>query len=154
MEWKRFYHPLSLRNISAYTAPMKLSRLLSIAALVLASTVAMLAHHSFDAEYDRNKPITLKGTVTKVEFMNPHIWIYLDVKDEKGVVSNWQVEGGAPNALRRLGWNQDSVQKGAELTVEGTMSKDGSKTVNARNVTLAATGKRLFAGSSEGDKGK
>ncbi len=133
---------------------MKLSRILAIAALVLSSTVAVLAHHSFDAEYDRNKPITLKGTVTKVEFMNPHIWIYLDVKDEKGATSNWQIEGGAPNSLRRLGWNQDSVQKGAELTVEGTMSKDGSKTVNARSVTLAASGKRLFAGSSEGDKGK
>lgn len=133
---------------------MKLSRILAIAALVLSSTVAVLAHHSFDAEYDRNKPITLKGTVTKVEFMNPHIWIYLDVKDEKGATANWQIEGGAPNSLRRLGWNQDSVQKGAELTVEGTMSKDGSKTVNARSVTLAASGRRLFAGSSEGDKGK
>ena len=133
---------------------MKLSRILSIAALVLSSTVAVLAHHSFDAEYDRNKPITLKGTVTKIEFMNPHIWIYLDVKDEKGATANWQIEGGAPNSLRRLGWNQDSVQKGEQLTVEGTMSKDGSKTVNARSVTLASSGKRLFAGSSEGDKGK
>jgi hypothetical protein len=130
---------------------MKLSRLFSIAALVVSSTVGMLAHHSFDAEYDRNKPVNIKGTVTKVEFMNPHIWIYMDVKDEQGVVSNWQVEGGAPNALRRLGWNQDSVQKGAELAVEGTLAKNGSKTVNARTVTLAATGRRLFAGSSEGD---
>ena len=130
---------------------MKLSRLFSIAALVAASTVAMLAHHSFDAEYDRNKPVTLKGTVTKVEFMNPHIWVYMDVKDEQGVVSNWQVEGGAPNSLRRLGWNQDSVQKGAEIQVEGTLAKNGSKTVNARTVTLSATGRRLFAGSSEGD---
>lgn len=130
---------------------MKLSRILSIAALVLSSTVAVLAHHSFAAEYDGNKPITLKGTVTKVEFMNPHIWIYMDVKDDKGASQSWQIEGGAPNALRRLGWNADSVQKGEQLTVEGTMSKDGSRTVNARNVTIASSGRRLFAGSSEGD---
>lgn len=130
---------------------MQIRRLLSIAALVSASTVAMLAHHSFDAEYDRNKPVTIKGTVTKVEFMNPHIWIYMDVKDEKGATANWQIEGGAPNALRRLGWNADSVKKGEELTIEGTLAKDGSKTVNARNVTIASTGRKLFAGSSEGD---
>lgn len=129
---------------------MKLNRILPLGALLLSSAVAMLAHHSFDAEFDRNKPITLKGTVTKVEFMNPHMWIYMDVKDEKGVVTPWQIEGGAPNALRRNGWSSSSVQKGAMITVEGTMSKDGSKTVNARTVATA-DGKRLFAGSSEGD---
>ena len=126
---------------------MKLTRLLPLAVLAISSAVA---HHSFDAEFDRNKPITLKGTVTKVEFMNPHMWIYMDVKDEKGVVTAWQIEGGAPNALRRNGWSANSVQKGAEITVDGTMSKDGSKTVNARTVSTA-DGKRLFAGSSEGD---
>jgi hypothetical protein len=78
------------------------------------------------------------------------MWIYMDVKDEKGVVTAWQVEGGAPNALRRNGWSANSVQKGAMITVDGTMSKDGSKTVNARTVSTA-DGKRLFAGSSEGD---
>ncbi|MEO5925058.1 MAG: DUF6152 family protein [Bryobacteraceae bacterium] len=129
---------------------MKLNRILPLAALLLSSTVATFAHHSFDAEFDRNKPITLKGTVSKVEFMNPHMWIYMDVKDEKGVVTAWQIEGGAPNALRRNGWSANSVQKGALITVEGTMSKDGSKTVNARTVATA-DGKRLFAGSSEGD---
>jgi hypothetical protein len=129
---------------------VKLNRILPLAALLLSSSVAVLAHHSFDAEFDRNKPITLKGTVSKVEFMNPHMWIYMDVKDEKGVVTAWQIEGGAPNALRRNGWSSNSVQKGAMITVEGTMSKDGSKTVNARTVATA-DGKRLFAGSSEGD---
>lgn len=129
---------------------MKLNRILPLAALLLSSAVATLAHHSFDAEFDRNKPITLKGTVTKVEFMNPHMWIYMDVKDEKGVVTAWQIEGGAPNSLRRNGWTVNSVQKGESITVDGTMSKDGSKTVNARSI-VAANGKRLFAGSSEGD---
>jgi hypothetical protein len=85
-----------------------------------------------------------------VEFMNPHIWVYMDVKDEKGVVAAWQIEGGAPNAARRNGWSANSVAKGATITVDGTLAKDGSKTVNARTVTTA-DGKRLFAGSSEGD---
>ena len=129
---------------------MKINRILPLAALLLSGTVATFAHHSFDAEFDRTKPITLKGTVSKVEFMNPHMWIYMDVKDEKGVVTAWQVEGGAPNALRRNGWSSNSVQKGAMITVEGTLSKDGSKTVNARTVATA-DGKKLFAGSSEGD---
>ncbi|MEO8097679.1 MAG: DUF6152 family protein [Acidobacteriota bacterium] len=95
--------------------------------------------------------ITLKGTVTKVEFMNPHVWIYMDVKDDNGAVGKWQIEGGAPNGVRRNGWSKDSVKEGELLTVDGTMSKDGLNTVNARSVVVAATGKRLFAGSSEGD---
>ena len=130
---------------------MKLRGLVWTAVLLLGSTVALLAHHSFDAEFDRNKPIQLKGTVTKMEWMNPHIWLYVDVKDEKGVVSKWQVEGGAPNSLRRNGWNKDSVKEGEGVTVDGTRAKDGSNTVNARSVVNAA-GKRLFAGSSEGNK--
>jgi hypothetical protein len=129
---------------------MKLSRIMLAAALLLSAAAAALAHHSFDAEYDRNKPITLKGTVAKVEWMNPHIWIYLNVKDDKGATTQWQVEGGAPNSLRRFGWNKDSIKEGEALTVEGSMSKDGSKTVNARSV-VGSSGKRLLAGSSEGD---
>jgi hypothetical protein len=129
---------------------MKIKGLALTAALFLSSAIAALAHHSFDAEYDRNKPITLKGKVTKMEWMNPHIWIYLDVTDEKGATSKWQVEGGAPNSLRRNGWSRDSVKEGEALTVEGSRAKDGSNTINARSVTNA-TGKRLFAGSSEGD---
>ncbi|MEP7355517.1 MAG: DUF6152 family protein [Acidobacteriota bacterium] len=128
---------------------MKLTRMLPIMALLLSGAAALLAHHSFDAEYDRSKPISLKGTVTKVEFMNPHIWIYMNVTDDKGVTA-WQVEGGAPNSLRRNGWSKDSVKQGETITVDGSMSKDGSKTVNATSV-LAADGHRLFAGSSGGD---
>jgi len=130
---------------------MIISRILLSAVLLLSAGAAALAHHSFDAEYDRNKPITLNGTVAKVEFMNPHIWIYLNVKDDKGASTQWQIEGGAPNSLRRFGWTKDSVKEGEAITVEGSMSKDGSKTVNARSVVLVSTGKRLFAGSSEGD---
>ena len=129
---------------------MKTKSLVLTSALLLASSMIALAHHSFDAEYDRNKPITLKGTVAKMEWMNPHIWIYMDVKDDKGATQRWQIEGGAPNSLRRNGWNRESVKEGEQLTVEGSLAKDGSKTVNARSVVSAA-GKKLFAGSSEGD---
>jgi hypothetical protein len=123
--------------------------------IVLAAAIAVLpgtsliAHHSFDAEFDRAKPITLKGSVTKVEWGNPHIWIFIDVKDDKGTVSNWGVEGGAPNALFREGWRKDSVKLGDTLTVEGNMAKDGSLRANANRVTLP-DGRRVFAGSSGG----
>jgi hypothetical protein len=123
--------------------------------VVLAAVVAVLlgkpviAHHSFDAEFDRTKPVTLTGSVTKVEWGNPHIWIFIDVKDEKGAVSNWGVEGGAPNALFREGWRKDSVKLGDVLTVEGSKAKDGSLRANANRVTLP-DGRRVFAGSSGG----
>ena len=129
---------------------MKTKGLVLTSALLLASSVAALAHHSFDAEYDRTKTITLKGKVAKMEWMNPHIWIYMDVADDKGGNQRWQIEGGAPNSLRRNGWNRESVKEGEILTVEGSLAKDGSKTVNARAVTNEA-GKKMFAGSSEGD---
>ena len=129
---------------------MKTKGLVLTTALLLACSVAALAHHSFDAEYDRTKPISLKGKVAKMEWMNPHIWIYMDVTDEKGATQRWQVEGGAPNSLRRNGWNRDSVKEGETLSIEGSLAKDGSKTVNARSVMNAA-GKRMFAGSSDGE---
>ena len=128
---------------------MKTKGLALTAALLLSSAVAALAHHSFDAEYDRTKPITLKGKVTKMEWMNPHIWIYLDVADEKGAVTKWQVEGGAPNSLRRNGWNRDSIKDGEMLTIEGSMAKDGSKTVNGRTIKFG-DGREILAGSSNG----
>ena len=109
----------------------------------------MIGHHSFDAEFDRNKPVTLKGSVTRVDWGNPHIWVFMDVKDETGKVSNWGVEGGAPNALFRNGWRKDSLKVGDIVTVEGFQGRDGSQRANANRVTLP-DGRRVFAGSSVG----
>jgi hypothetical protein len=117
------------------------------AALLLASVPAM-AHHSFAAEYDATKSVTLQGTVTKVEWMNPHIWVYLDAKDDSGATAKWQCEGGAPNALTRQGWTRTSLKTGDQVTVEGFRSKDGSTTCNARTVK-GADGKKYFAGSND-----
>jgi DNA/RNA endonuclease YhcR with UshA esterase domain len=105
------------------------------------------AHHAFAAEFDANKPVTLKGSVTKVEWMNPHIWVYLDVKDDKGTLEHWQCEGGAPNTLTRNGWSKDSLKFGDQITVDGLLAKDGSKTCNARAVKLP-DGRSVLAGSS------
>ena len=115
---------------------------------LLLCTVPMLAHHSFAAEYDSSKPVTLTGTVTKVEWMNPHARFYIDVKDDKGEMVNWELELGSPNGLMRQGWTRNSLKKGDTVTVAGSLAKDGSKLANARTVTLA-DGKRVFAGSSE-----
>jgi len=123
---------------------------LTVVAMALAGAAALFAHHSFSAEFDSSKNVKLDGTVTQVEFENPHIWIYLDVKDDKGAVARWQCEGGAPNGLYRNGWTKDSLKKGDEITVDGSLSKDGSRTCNARVVKLA-DGRSVFAGSSGGD---
>ena len=121
------------------------------AALGLAfSSIPAAAHHSFAAEYDSSKPITLTGTVTKVEWYNPHAFFYIDVKDEKtGAVANWAAELNSPNSLMRLGWTRDSMKLEDVVTVTGSLAKDGSKLLNARSVVMAKTGQRLFAGSSE-----
>src|SRR5438132_1804519 len=108
-----------------------------------------LAHHSFAAEYDRAKTITLTGTVTKIEWMNPHVYFYMDVKDPAGKVSNWSLELGNPAGLYRRGWKKEALKIGGTAMVEGSMAKDGSLRVNASTVTL--DGKRLFAGSSGED---
>ena len=115
--------------------------------LMLASVPA-IAHHSFAAEFDAAKPIKLTGSVAKVEWMNPHTYFYIDVKDEKGQTTNWGLEMGSPNGLMRQGWTRNSMKIGDVVTVEGSAAKDGSNIGNARSVTLAG-GQRLFAGSSQ-----
>ncbi len=124
---------------------------LFVISVALLSAQTLSAHHSFAAEFDRNSPVTLTGSVTRVDWGNPHIWVFMDVKDDTGKVSNWGVEGGAPNALFRNGWRKDSLKVGDTVTVEGFKSKDGLPRANANRVTLP-DGRRVFAGSSSGDK--
>jgi len=114
----------------------------------LCAVAPALAHHSFAAEYDRSKPVKFTGTVTKMEWMNPHIYYYVDVKDQSGKVTSYAVEGGTPNSLRRQGWGKDSLKAGDTVTVEGFMAKNGSNHVNGRSVTLP-DGKKVFGGSAD-----
>ena len=128
---------------------MKMRLIVFLAGVMLALTaVPAFAHHSFAAEYDANKPITLTGAVTKMEWQNPHARFYVDVKDESGKVINWEFELGSPNGLMRRGWTRNSLKPGDTVTVEGYLAKDGSKLANARNVTLS-DGRKIFAGSSD-----
>ena len=126
---------------------------LSVAVVGIAGLLAAapaMAHHSFAAEYDAKQPIKLTGTVTKIEWTNPHCYFYIDVKDEtSGKTENWALELGNPNALLRNGWTPQSVKIGELVTVEGTRAKDGSLLGNARSMVLMSTGRRLFAGSSQ-----
>ena len=115
---------------------------------VLLAVAPAVAHHSFAAEYDIKKPINLKGIVTKVEWLNPHIYVYVDVKENSGSTVNYAVEGGAPNGLFRQGWRKDTLKVGDTLSIEGFLAKDGSNTVNART-WLLPDGKKVFAGNAE-----
>jgi hypothetical protein len=116
---------------------------------VLLAVAPAMAHHSFAAEYDSKKPVTLKGIVTKVDWMNPHVYFYLDVKDEQGNVTNWALEMGPPTLLAKAGWNRNTMKVGDEVIVQGILAKDGAKQANARSVTMAATGQKLGAASSQ-----
>ena len=129
---------------------MNTPRVLFGMCLVLMAAARLAAHHSFAAEFDTNKPITLVGTVDHIEWGNPHIWVYLDVKDDHGVPQHWQCEGGAPNTLTRNGWSKDSLKSTEPVTIDGWLAKDGSKTCNMRSVKLP-DGRTVFAGSSNGN---
>ena len=120
--------------------------LIAIAALALA-TSRTLAHHAFAAEFDATKPFKIRGTVVKMEWINPHTWLHLDVKRADGKVERWMIEGGPPNALYRRGFSKTSLPVGSELVVEGFRAKDGSLKGNGRELTFS-DGRRLFVGSS------
>lgn len=120
--------------------------LIALAGL-LAVSIQGLAHHAFSAEFDANKPVKLRGNVTKMDWINPHAWLYLDVKSDDGKVVNWMIELGPPNALLKRGWTKQSVPPGIEVLVDGYQSKDGALRANGRDVTFP-DGRKMFAGSS------
>jgi hypothetical protein len=126
------------------------ARLFSLLAVSAIVSLPLAAHHSFAAEYDENKPVVLTGTVTKLEWMNPHARFYVDIKDASGKVTNWEFELGGVNGLIRRGWTRTSLKPGDVVTVDGFLAKDGSPLVNAKTVTLSG-GKKVFAGSSRDD---
>ena len=126
---------------------MNASGLCNLAVVLSLAPVPALAHHSFAAEYDAAKPVTLTGTVTKVEWLNPHVRFYIDVKDESGKATAWELELGSPNGLMRRGWTRNSMKPGDVVTVEASRAKDGSDLANAKTVKLA-DGRQLFGGSA------
>ena len=129
---------------------MRKTSVAALVALLVLAVAPASAHHAFAAEFDAKKPIKLQGTVTKMEWINPHAWIHIDVKKADGTVEEWMIEAGTPNTLLRRGLTRDSLKKGTEIVVDGYQSKDGSLRANGRDVTLP-DGKTLFLGSSAPD---
>jgi hypothetical protein len=126
---------------------MRNNLLLAMAGLVFAAPAAVWAHHAFAAEFDANKPVRLKGVVTKLEWINPHAWIHIDVKRPDGKVETWMIEGGTPNTLMRRGFTKTSLPYGTEIVVDGYQAKDGSLKANGRDLTFP-DGRKVFMGSS------
>ena len=146
--------PRPTRTLSVATAVVGSALL----AALLAGQTSAVAHHAFSSEFDATRPVTLRGKITRMEWINPHSWMHLDVVNEDGTVESWMIEAGPPGVLVRRGWDRDSVQPGTEVLVEGYQARDGSNRANGRDVTLP-DGRRLFAGSggigaAPGDEGR
>jgi hypothetical protein len=136
-----------LKRIDLEGRSMKINALVAAGVCLSMFSLSAIAHHSFAAQFDAEKPIELTGTVTKVEWRNPHAWFYMAVKGDDGNVTNWGMELASPNLLMRKGWSRSSMKVGDVVTVEGFLARDGSNTGNARVVTLDATGKTLSIGT-------
>jgi hypothetical protein len=128
---------------------MKTTRAAVMCIAVLAASGRAAAHHSFAAEFDANQPVTLSGTVTKIEWANPHTWFFIDVKGEDGKVTNWGLELAGPAQLVRAGWRRDSLKVGDAVTVDARRARDGTSNANAISIVLTGTGQRLFGASSQ-----
>ena len=129
-------------------ATLRVARALVLFALFAAATVVAYAHHSFGAEFDSNKPIKMSGVVTRLEWTNPHVYLFIDVADKGGKAANWGFEMGPPHMLQKAGWKRNSLAIGEEVVIEGWLARDGSKHANARRVTRKSTGEVLGAASS------
>jgi hypothetical protein len=129
-----------------------LSAACALAMLLLASSAPVLAHHGFAVEFDRNNVVTVNGQVTKMEFMNPHIYIYVDVKGDDGKVTNWAFEGGPPNVLYRQGWRKDTVKPGDRVTIKGYRARDGSNLASCSSITFP-DGREISAGPTSASQG-